>query len=179
MLSVLLSVSHWGAGSWHPNETERLLPVWRSILNAIKETGTWNMHSQRAPLWCGGGGRSAYETQERGDAKIEAENEVKREEKHACWRLCLYGNDIHLPPYFMHQILRTICRILANITVHLWEPFISLIHWSTGDKRRTERLQRQKSQTAKPLRCEQVPISKINIISVWASRNLCAFVLTL
>lgn len=127
----------------------------------------------------GGGGRSAYETQERGDAKIEAENEVKREEKHACWRLCLYGNDIHLPPYFMHQILRTICRILANITVHLWEPFISLIHWSTGDKRRTERLQRQKSQTAKPLRCEQVPISKINIISVWASRNLCAFVLTL
>lgn len=77
----------------------------------------------------------------------------------------------------MHQILRTTLRILTNITVHLWELSISLIHRRTGDKRRTERLQRQKRQTARPLRCEQVPISKINIISVWASQKsvcLCA-----
>lgn len=175
MLSVLRSVSHWGAGCWHPNETERLLLVCLALSQRNQENRHMKYALAEGTAASAGEEGSAHETQERGDPKKEGENE----ENDACWRLCLCGNDIHLPPYFMHQILRTILRILTTITVRLWEPFISLIHWRTGDKRRTERLQRQKRQSAKPLRCEQVPISKINIISVWATRNLCAFVLTL
>lgn len=85
--------------------------------------------TRRGHRW---GGRGCLWTPRERRHKKRGRNWSEREEKHACWRLCLCGNDIHLPSYFMHQILRTICSILANITVHLWEPFISLIHWSTG-----------------------------------------------